>query len=222
MNSHDILNLINNQLSSFWGEYVPKFNNEDLFLIDISLEKLKNCILKTNSRYNNVENFQIDITNSLQYMIFLYFLSNQLYKYNLTQKASSIYYLNKIFNSVELFYAIELPDIFYAEHPVGSVMGRANYGKYFFFYQGCTVGGNQKENEIIYPNLGDFVVMYSNSKIIGNCNIGNNVIIGANTFIKDTDIPSNSIVFGKSPNLVVKRNCNNLIKTILSHLWKVD
>ena len=49
-------------------------------------------------------------------------------------------------NSVDLFYAIELPQKFGAEHPLGSVMGRAKYGDGFFFYQGCTVGGTDGAN----------------------------------------------------------------------------
>jgi serine O-acetyltransferase len=52
--------------------------------------------------------------------------------------------------------------------------------------------------------------MLSNSKIIGDSNIGDNVIIAANTYIKDTNIPNNSIVFGSSPNLVLKENKLNL------------
>ena len=46
--------------------------------------------------------------------------------------------------------------------------------------------------------------MLSNSKIIGNSIVGDNVLIAANTYIKDTNIPSNSIVFGTSPNLILK------------------
>lgn len=48
--------------------------------------------------------------------------------------------------------------------------------------------------------------MYANSSFIGKCNIGDNVILSAGTLVKDTDIPSNSIVFGQSPNLIIKEN----------------
>jgi len=46
--------------------------------------------------------------------------------------------------------------------------------------------------------------MYSNSKILGKSRIGNNVWISANTYIKDEDVPSDTIVFGQSPNLIFK------------------
>jgi serine O-acetyltransferase len=93
-----------------------------------------------------------------------------------------------------------MPDIFMLDHPLGSVIGRGNFGNFFSFSQGCTVGNNKG----IFPSIGENVKMYSNSKIIGKSTIGNNVIISANTFIKDQDIGSDVIVFGASPNLVMK------------------
>lgn len=35
--------------------------------------------------------------------------------------------------------------------------------------------------------------------------IGANVMVGANTIIKDEVVPSNVIVFGESPNLIIKK-----------------
>ena len=87
-------------------------------------------------------------------MIFLYYLSHEIYANTQnTILCDKIYYLNKIMNSVDLFYAIELPQKFGAEHPLGSVMGRAKYGDGFFFYQGCTVGGTDGKNGEILNSL---------------------------------------------------------------------
>lgn len=83
-------------------------------------------------------------------------------------------------------------------------MGRAVYGNYFYFYQGCTVGGNGVIGKEKYPTIGEHVTMFSDSKIIGESCIGNNVIISANTYIINADIPDNSMVFGQSPNLIIK------------------
>ena len=140
-------------------------------------------------------------------MIFLYYLSHDIYlNANVGQLCDKIYYLNKIFHSVDLFYAIELPEQFGAEHPLGSVMGRAKYSNGFFFYQGCTVGGTRdKEGKVHYPVIGKNVRMYSNSSILGSCNIGNNVNLGAGCIVKNQDVPDNSIVFGESPNLIIKQ-----------------
>lgn len=146
--------------------------------------------------------------HSVQYMTFLYYLSHDIYlNANIGQLCDKIYYLNKIFHSVDLFYAIELPKQFGAEHPLGSVMGRAKYGNGFFFYQGCTVGGTyDKAGNIHYPVIEENVKMYANSCVLGKCHIGKNVQIGAGTLVKNQDVPDDSIVFGQSPNLIIKMN----------------
>lgn len=146
--------------------------------------------------------------HSVQYMIFLYYLSHDIYK-NCEQPilCDKIYYLNKIFHSVDLFYAIELPSHFGAEHPLGSVMGRGKYSDGFFFYQGCTVGGTRdKEGNLYYPVIDENVHMFSNSSILGRCHIGKNVNIGAGCIVKNQDVPNDCTVFGESPNLIIKKN----------------
>lgn len=140
-------------------------------------------------------------------MTFLYYLSHEIYiQANDTVLCDKIYYLNKILNSVDLFYAIELPSTFAAEHPLGSVMGRAKYGEEFMFYQNCTVGGVETPKGTVYPCIGSNVHMYANSSIIGDCKIGNNVCIGAGALIKNENIEDDSLVFGQSPNLIIKPN----------------
>ena len=144
--------------------------------------------------------------HAVQYMTFLYYLSHDIYKNaNIGQLCDKIYYLNKIFHSVDLFYAIELPTHFGAEHPLGAVMGRAKYGNGFFFYQGCTVGGtHDKQGDIYYPEIDENCHMFSNSSILGNCHIGKNVNIGAGAIVKNQDVPDGCTVFGESPNLIIK------------------
>ena len=61
--------------------------------------------------------------------------------------------------------------------------------------------------------------MYSDSKVIGQSKIGNSVIISANTYIKDENIPDNSIVFGSSPNLTIKRRSNEYMRNIMGQIW---
>lgn len=141
--------------------------------------------------------------HSGQYAVFLYFLSNSLSKEASVHRslAERVYYLNKALNGVELFFEIELPSIFMLDHPVGSVIGRAEFQDYFSFAQNCTVGNNWNK----YPRVGCRVAMLANSTLIGDCKVGDNVILSANALVIDTDIPDCTIVFGSSPNLVLKR-----------------
>lgn len=46
--------------------------------------------------------------------------------------------------------------------------------------------------------------MYSNSKVLGDSQIGNDVWVAANAYIKDETVRDNSIVFGCSPTLTIK------------------
>ncbi len=144
--------------------------------------------------------------HSVQWMTFLYYLSHIIYKKGSTTKVcDKLYYLNKVMNGLDMFYAIDMPAHFCAEHPVGSVMGRAQYSNGFFFYQGCTVGGTRdKEGTLYYPVIEENVHMYANSSILGKCHIGRNAQIGAGALVKNQDVPENCIVFGQSPNLIIK------------------
>lgn len=146
--------------------------------------------------------------HSVQWMTFLYYLGHLIYKKGSTTKiCDKLYYLNKVMNGLDMFYAIELPSHFGAEHPVGSVMGRAQYSDGFFFYQECTVGGTRdKDGNLFYPIIEENVTMYSNSSILGRCHIGKNVNIGAGCIVKNQDVPDNCTVFGESPNLIIKNN----------------
>ncbi len=157
----------------------------------------------------------IRLLHTGQQFIFLYYLSNTVFHRQVQQGEETardlcdkLYGFNRTTASCDLFYEVEMPEYFMIDHPVGSVIGRARIGKGFGFIQGCTVGVNKG----IYPTLGDHVMMFSNSKIVGNCRVGNNVLISANAYIKDMDIPDNSVVYGQYPNVTVKSGKEELIR----------
>ncbi|MDT8375579.1 MAG: hypothetical protein RQ867_02445 [Mariprofundaceae bacterium] len=174
--------------------------------VAIALQRSECCFSETRVRskyYVRDGEIYFNPFHSGQYAIFLYFLSNTIYREvsGSSTLSDRVYYLNKVLNGLDLFYEIEMPDAFFLDHPVGAVLGRAKYGEGFSFSQGCTVGNNKG----IYPSIGRDVRMMSGSKIVGDCEIGDHVIIAANTYIKDANIPSCSIVFGSSPDLVIKQ-----------------
>ena len=198
-----LLQLIERQLSMFMVTPIElKTINEN---IDAVLERLEYSFkFNANKYYSKEGEPYFNPFHSGQWAIFLYYLSNTLFVKNVVNRTicDKIYYLNKMLNGCDLFYEVKLPDIYMSDHPVGTVMGRATFANYFSFCQGCTVGNNNG----IFPVFGEYVTLLSDAKVIGKCVIGSNVIIGANTYIKDENIPSNSIVFGMSPNLIIKPN----------------
>jgi serine O-acetyltransferase len=173
--------------------------------IPIVLYKLKNCISASNNIYykkNNIPYF--NPYNSAHYSIFLYHFSNSIFKiYGNEYKnlASKIYYLNKCLNGLDVFYEVNLPKVFFLDHPVGTVLGRAQYGENFRFTQNCTVGNNKGR----YPVIGKNVTMLAGSMILGNSKIGNYSVLAARSYVIDTNIPPFSVVFGSSPKLIIKK-----------------
>lgn len=134
--------------------------------------------------------------------------------------ADKLYYLNKIMNGVEWYWNIDLPKHFICEHPVGTVLGKADYGDYLCVYQGVTVGANFRGEECIWPSIGNHVTLYANATVIGNSKIGNYVIIGANAFILNETVPDNSIVFGSSPDLLIRQYSKKEIEDKLIRIWE--
>lgn len=190
------------QLSSFF--ILETFEIE---LIKIKMQgvisRCEKCFARTSNKYyfHDSKTF-FSPYQSAQYTIFLYYFSNTIFRESATRLlADKLYYLNKIMNACDLYYEVELPEFFRLDHPVGSVMGRARYGDGFSFAQNCTVGNNRG----IYPIIGENVRMCAGSSIIGDCKIGHDVIIGANSGVKDENIPDNSLVFGHSPYLIIKQ-----------------
>jgi len=164
-----------------------------------TLDRLSNCFkhiaLKSYRDKKGEEYFNHN--NGNHYSMFLYYLTNTVWKKTGDEQvASKLFMLNKIINCVDIFYEVELPDIFVLIHPVGTILGRAKYSDYFVVYQGCTVGSREVEE---YPIIGENVMMCSHSSILGKCKLSNNIVIGAHTFLLDTNVEENKVVLGQYP-----------------------
>lgn len=211
----DISKHVNKQL-----ENILVSHEDTMPYMEEALHRAYQCFEKNADKYyyDSEGIVKFSVFHSGQYSIFLYYLSNTVYKKNNNELATKIYYLNKILHSVDWYYEIELPEYWGVEHPLGSILGRAKYRNGIVIYQGCTVGGNKEK----YPDLGENVILYSNSTILGNSKIGSNVVLSTGCTVKDQDIPDNCIVFGKSPNLIIKSKDYDFMKDCISEFWKKD
>lgn len=197
----DVNSLLCRQLTSLF----PLDDSESKAIedsLDVALGRCETSFSRIKNKYycGDDGTTRFDPLHGCQWAAFLYYLSNSMWRMGGGRVSEKVYALNKMLSSADLFYQVDLPDVFMFDHPLGTVLGRAKYGNYFCFSQGCTVGNNKG----VYPEFGESVFMMSDSKVIGNCHIGDNVIISAGAYLKDVDIPSGSIVFGQSPNLTVK------------------
>lgn len=177
-----------------------------------ALERFEACISKIDNKYyyklneNQEREAYFDPLHTCQWLLFLYIVANTIYKYEDEKKEAArvvcdkIYGQSKTVSGCDMYYEVEMPEIFTFDHPTGSFMGRAKYGNYFSFSQGCSVGNHNE----IYPVIGEHVSMQAGSKVLGNSHIGDNCVISAGAMVRDEDVPANSIVYGKSPDLVIK------------------
>lgn len=152
--------------------------------------------------------------NSDHYCTFLYFVMNNIYKKeNREDLATKIFLLNKYLHGLDLFYRIELPDIFLFVHPLGTIIGRAEYKNYTIFYQNVSIGALP---DLLYPKFGEKIIFYAKSSIIGNAHVGDNVIFSANSFLLNKDVPSDTVVVGSHPNCKIHKNNTSIIENIFS------
>lgn len=128
-------------------------------------------------------------------VIFLYHLSRTVYLKNTSHEvnfklAEKLFLCNRFLNCIDLYYKIDMPDFFFINHGLGSVLSRAKYGNFFTIHQGVTVGTQNG----LYPVFGECVVLFPNSVVVGGSEIGDNSVIGAGTVLVNKIIPKNSLV----------------------------
>jgi len=149
-----------------------------------------------------------------QYATFLYFASNSAYLAGDLALAKKLFLLNKAQSGFFCLYDTLLPPVVFLNHSLGTVIGRGTYGNYLVVTQNVTFG---KDRDVA-PTLGEGVVVYGGSVIAGASTIGNRVIIAAGTSILNDRVPSDSVVSGSSPRLVV----NPRKRELLERFFRVD
>jgi len=135
---------------------------------------------------------EFNYLHSSQYCQYLYFLANTIWRHEKDGAACTrLFLLNKALNGIDLFYEIEMPRIFFIGHSVGIVLAKATYGDYLVLYQNSTVGKNHGDA----PILGEGVVMYPNTAVIGRCTVGDRTVISQGTSLINRDTPGDCVVY---------------------------
>ncbi len=107
-----------------------------------------------------------------------------------------------------------MPDIFFVGYSVGIVLARSTFSDYLVLYQNSTIGKNHGRA----PIIGQGVVLYPNSAIIGGCNIGAGSIIGQGCSVIDADTPGKCYVFSGGNELIFKKPKRN----VLSDIFRIE
>ncbi len=172
--------------------------------MDTAIQRVEYCFSKVNNKY--FFDGSSSVFNHLhgdQYCMFLYYLSNTIYKKNGDINiCSKLFLLNKMLHGLDAFYEVNLPDIFLVVHPLATVLGRGVYSDYFVVYQRCGIGSNHD----VYPQLGKHVTMHPGSSVLGNSSIGNNCKIAAESLIIDRSLEDNMVYIGNPKQHTLKTN----------------
>ncbi|MBR5957428.1 MAG: serine acetyltransferase [Salinivirgaceae bacterium] len=73
------------------------------------------------------------------------------------------------------------------------IWGASIIGENCTIMQGVTIGSMRGKSGV--PIIGDNVVLFSNSQVLGNVTIGNNAVVGAGAVVVK-DVPSGAVVAG--------------------------
>lgn len=109
---------------------------------------------------------------------------------------------------------------FYGRASIRKCFGESSVLRLFVCISGNDDWWKQKKGKLYYPKLGKNVVLYANATILGETTIGNNVIVSSNTYIINEKVPDNCIVFGQSPNIVIKEKSEPEILEMTKHIWR--
>lgn len=165
--------------------------------VDRALERLERCFAGIHRKYYTVDgSATFDHLNGDHLATFLYLLSNTVWTESSdAASAAKLFAVNKALHGLDLFYAVRMPEVFMLAHPVGTVIGNADYGEELFITQNCTVGNIDG----VYPRLGRGVALYAGATVIGDTEVGDNVVFAARSFVVDARIPPDSLIVGTHP-----------------------
>ncbi len=126
---------------------------------------------------------------------FLYRLGNTIFNTDAAHPLlAEVHWLLKEICASEIYFSVSIGTGLYIRHGEGTVIGsRCSIGKGFIIHQHCTIGHKAKLGN--GPTIGDNVEMGVGSSVLGECVIGNNVIIGAHSLVLHS-IPDDSRVTG--------------------------
>lgn len=120
-------------------------------------------------------------------------------------------------NAIEIPHACKLGSGLYMGHFKAIIINQnAIIGNNCNISQGVTIGRESRGSRMGSPIIGNRVLIGANSVIVGNINIGDDVLIAPLTFV-NFDVPDNAVVLGNPAKVVSNKGSSGYIKKVLMH-----
>lgn len=133
--------------------------------------------------------FRLSKTKGLTYFIARFMLHRMKRKYGL-----------------EIGWTVDIKSGLRLEHPFNiTINSQAKIGKNVTIYKGVTIGSQLRGQRAGVPQIGNNVFLGVNASVFGGIEIGDNVLIAANSYVNN-DVPSNSIVIGNPSKIIPNQN----------------
>ena len=114
--------------------------------------------------------------------------------------------ISRFFTGLEIHPGATIGRGFFVDHGAGVVIGETTIiGDNCVLFHNVTLGGTGKHQGKRHPSLGNDVFIGTGATLLGPIEVGDNVKIGANTFVVMRDIPSDCSVVG-TPARIIRRN----------------
>jgi len=134
------------------------------------------------------------------------YINHPLYKIKLKFLARLLSQILRFLTGIEIHPGARIGKGFFIDHGMGVVIGEtAKIGKNCVMFHGVSLGGTGKHKGKRHPAIGNNVMLGTAATLLGPIKVGNNVKIGAETFIINHDVPNNCTVVG-APGKIVKLN----------------
>jgi serine O-acetyltransferase len=147
------------------------------------------------------------LCHSPLHAILLYRIAHQLHtELGLKLLARMISTFARFLTGVEIHPGARIGRRFFIDHGTGVVIGEtAEIGADCVMFHNVTLGGTGHHSGKRHPTLGDGVLVGTSATLLGPIEVGANVRIGANSFIRMHDVPADCTAAG-APARILKRN----------------
>lgn len=197
LEKNEMLKYIGRQMDNFYPDGYHLQGRDVEIAFDLALQRLEYCFQHISFPAYCDEKGQTHFSHlhADQYAQFLYYFSNSLWKTSENKVlCDKMLQLNKTLNSIFMSYKGKFPDIFFLGHPLGTILGNADYSDFLVVFQNVTVNTSVDAEGNSAPHLGKGLFLGAGAKIIGNKTVGDRVSIGVDALIYDEEVGNDKVV----------------------------